>query len=1004
MRFTKQDFDFLYGRQYPVEKSYQSDQLIVTGVGTPVAPQIDDSIVNDSICRIEDLLHKSDFSGALDYLESLSQEMRQQWQIQNLTGVICAYCGQAKEAATFFEAALEQQPDDINVMYNLADVYAVLGKSQKAEAVLQRCESKDSEGALAEDIASLRARLDALKRKQVLMVAYYFPPLSGSGVFRSLKFAKYLPQFGWQPTVLSTDQAPNGWKFTDESQVAEIPADMEVIRVPDGISTGRETSLNGDRVQALLNFLGAVLRESAEGYEIFTQLTRSEYGIKQLLTFPCAALSWAWDVVQYIEQNMDLRQFEVIYTTSGPSSAHLIGFYLKQKYGIPWVADYRDPWTFNAYGADYNPSVAGQKLLFELESILLKSADHSLTVEESTVQTYLRHFQIAEGKISSITNGYDEADFSELTVPQVRTQKFTINYSGLIYTGAQTIEPIFGAIRQLSDEHKIDVAKINFHFVGVAAQNLETAAKEYGLNSIVSQTGYLSHMEALQSNLNANLLLLLVGDDARYKSVYTGKFFEYLRSGRPILALAPKDGAVDKVLRETGHGEAVLSTQISQIKAMILREYRKWEKGQGLELLHCPAIERFERKVLTKQLASVLSDVVNRRNSLAAPAGESPASRGPKYLVICNGGYPIEGNPRCMFAHKRVLQYIKAGLMVEAFGFVWGAPFETYEYQGVHVMQGGAPELQKVLQNQNYAKLLIHFVDSGIMYSIQKAGKLDTPMIIWCHGYEVLRWNAVYFNYSPSEIKQNKPAFEQNDKEKSNLLKQLFAMANIHFIFVSDWLKERVKRSVGSLPVHYDVIHNYIDCDFYQSQPKHENDRMKVLSIKSHATKMYANDLTANAIIELSDRDCFSQIEFDLYGSGPLFDQNFGELKSRKFSNVHIHNVFLAAAEMKALFDQNGILIAPTRRDTQGVTTCEAMSAGLAVISCNTSAIPEFIDEDCGSLYEFDNYYQLADEIEYLYYHPQEFLRKSQNAVRRVREQCGYEATIKREIELITKN
>ena len=104
---------------------------------------------------------------------------------------------------------------------------------------------------------------------------------------------------------------------------------------------------------------------------------------------------------------------------------------------------------------------------------------------------------------------------------------------------------------------------------------------------------------------------------------------------------------------------------------------------------------------------------------------------------------------------------------------------------------------------------------------------------------------------------------------------------------------------------------------------------------------------------------------------------------------------------MKAAFAEHGILIAPTRRDTQGVTTCEAMSAGLAVISCNTSAIPEYMDEDCASLYEYDNYFQLADEIEYLYYHPDEFLRKSRNAVQRVRNQCGYEETIGRELKLI---
>ena len=263
------------------------------------------------------------------------------------------------------------------------------------------------------------------------------------------------------------------------------------------------------------------------------------------------------------------------------------------------------------------------------------------------------------------------------------------------------------------------------------------------------------------------------------------------------------------------------------------------------------------------------------------------------------------------------------------------------------------------------------------------------------------RWNAVHFNYSAQAIAQNKSALEKNDQEKSKLFKQLFQMRNMYFIFVSNWMKERVKRSVGFLPVNYSVIPNFINCDFYQGKPKAAQERMKILSIKSHATKMYANDITAQAILELSKKECFNKLEFDLYGSGLLFKENFGELKRQNFSNVHIHEVFLGPDEMKAAFAEHGILIAPTRRDTQGVTTCEAMSAGLAVISCNTSAIPEYMDEDCASLYEYDNYFQLADEIEYLYYHPDEFLRKSRNAVQRVRNQCGYEETIGRELKLI---
>lgn len=558
---------------------------------------------------LETLISAGNLQQALDFIEGLPQEGRQRWQIQNLTGIVCALCGQPGEARTFYEAALAQRPEDPEVLYNLADTYAALGMNRKAKEMLDRCQQYAGDGEVMEDIAALRRNMAERKGGRVLMAAYYFPPLSGSGVFRSIKFAKYLPLFGWEPTVISTDRPPEGWKFSDDSQLKEIPEGMSVVRIPDGISTGRETSLDSGRVQAILDFLRSVLRFSPEGDRIFARLFQSREGIMQLLTFPCGALSWAYDVTQYIEKYVDLDQFDVIYTTSGPASAHLIGFYLKQKYGIPWVADYRDPWTFNPYGADYNPDNAGQRFLFELESVLLHGADCNLTIEDSLVGVYEKQFGLEQVKVTSITNGYDEEDFSGLEMPHGRMDKFTINYSGLLYSQQRSIVPVLKAIQQLRDEKKIDLSKLRFRIVGVSEEgNLETA-EQYGLAQVIESTGYLSHREAIQANVDANLLLLLVGDEPKFKPVYTGKFFEYLRSGRPILALAPKDGAVDRVLRESGHGEAFLSTQIPKIKSMILREYKKWEQGEGQKLLHSPAIERFERKALTQRLAGVLKNV-----------------------------------------------------------------------------------------------------------------------------------------------------------------------------------------------------------------------------------------------------------------------------------------------------------------------------------------------------------------------------------------------------------
>ena len=211
----------------------------------------------DSIKILEELVLEGKLSEALDFIEALPQEERQQWQIQNLTGIVCAYCGQHREARTFFEAALEQRPDDGEILYNLAGTYANLNMPRKALEQLEQCQRYAAGEELQSDIAALRQRITEQKGGRVLMAAYYFPPLSGSGVFRSIKFAKYLPLFDWEPTVISTDRPPNGWNFADQSQLKEIPEGMEVVRIPTASAPGGKPRSTATACRRFLDFSGA---------------------------------------------------------------------------------------------------------------------------------------------------------------------------------------------------------------------------------------------------------------------------------------------------------------------------------------------------------------------------------------------------------------------------------------------------------------------------------------------------------------------------------------------------------------------------------------------------------------------------------------------------------------------------------------------------------------------------------------------------------------------------
>lgn len=402
-------------------------------------------------------------------------------------------------------------------------------------------------------------------------------------------------------------------------------------------------------------------------------------------------------------------------------------------------------------------------------------------------------------------------------------------------------------------------------------------------------------------------------------------------------------------------------------------------------------------------LKSKLQDTIKYHNldyKEVKPLNDNNTETG-NYLVICNGGYPKENNHRSAFAHRRVLKYIENGIQIEAFGFIENSAFNEYHYQGIQVYEGGTSELQSLLSLKQYKKLLIHFIDEKIMYSIGRANNMNIPMIIWCHGYEITPWFRTWFNYSDDAINKYKESWYIQDKKRAEFLAYIFKMSNLHFIFVSNYLKNRVKKYVGELPDNYSHIPNFIDNKFYLVSDRDAKDRLHILSIKSHKAHTYANDLTAKAILELANRDFFSELTFELYGDGELFEENFGELQKRNYPNVHIHREFLSQEQMQEQFRENGVFLSPTRMDSHQVTSSEAMSAGMAVITCNVGPMQEFMDEECASLFEGENYFMMAEEIEYLYYHPEDFLKKCENAKIRAEKQCGYKNTIQKEIDLI---
>ena len=378
---------------------------------------------------------------------------------------------------------------------------------------------------------------------------------------------------------------------------------------------------------------------------------------------------------------------------------------------------------------------------------------------------------------------------------------------------------------------------------------------------------------------------------------------------------------------------------------------------------------------------------------------------GNKYLIITNA-YPHEDDLyRNGFIHRRVKAYQAKGLEVEV--FVLHGSFKSYEeytFEGVRVSRGLKSDLYATLMETEYAKILIHFVSQDMIDAIIDSAQ-NTPIIIWIHGFEAEAWHRRWFNFmnSKEELKNILQKANTYYKDQLKLMNWLYQTKelDLKFVHVSRWFKEHIAEcDARAVSQNASIIPNIVDSELFSYTEKPEEQRFKILSIRPYASHKYANDLSVEAVLELSKRPYFDRLEFAFYGEGKLFDKTLFPL--RRFENVKINKTFLKQDEIAALHKHYGVFLCPTRLDSQGVSMCEAMSSGLVPISSNITAIPEFVTHNySGLLAKPEDPVDIADMIERLFFNSSLFKKLSKNASESIQEKCSQEVVINKELELI---
>lgn len=426
--------------------------------------------------------------------------------------------------------------------------------------------------------------------KKVLIITYYWPRSGGAGVQRWLKFTKYLPEYGWEPTVLTVKEENASYAQWDNTLADEIDPSLKVIRTPSFEPYSLYLRISGKKEIPFGGFTN-------EGrVSLFQKLSRF---IRGNFFIPDPRRGWNRSAVNAAMKLLKEEKFDAVVTTGPPHSTHLIGCVLKKNTGIKWIADFRDPWTDIYYYKDLSHSVLAKWYDKKLEKKILVSCDKIITVGNE-IKELLRSksVKLTNEKFEVITNGFDHSDFEGFKGG--RPERFTITYAGTI-SSYYRLDGFVSALESLPEDFRNHVF---IRFVGNISQNIIQLFEQAGLSSQLEYVGYVSHDKSIGYLFQSSVLLLLIPDVQENKGILTGKFFEYLATGKPILAIGPTDGDVASILKETGAGFITDYDNVSILKEKIMQLYEDYQSG--MTSITSEDIERYSRRSLTGKLAKLL--------------------------------------------------------------------------------------------------------------------------------------------------------------------------------------------------------------------------------------------------------------------------------------------------------------------------------------------------------------------------------------------------------------
>ncbi|WP_210447116.1 FkbM family methyltransferase [Vibrio crassostreae] len=474
---------------------------------------------------------------------------------------------------------------------------------------------------------------------------------------------------------------------------------------------------------------------------------------------------------------------------------------------------------------------------------------------------------------------------------------------------------------------------------------------------------------------------------------------DYLYANQDIARSELSSVEVDSIIPlnfdiEPGLNISIVLLYLDQAKQRIGHSILQANRNHTVELPYETEYIRFGLRILSSGEAKVKSLMFAHKDL------QPEKIFGQSDILILTNNYPsYDDLYRNGFVHSRAKAYQSQGIGADVFRLRQGEPVSWHEYQDISVTTGAQSALRKMLQSGQYKHILVHFLDSH-MWEVLSDFVDEIKVTIWIHGSEVQPWHRRKVIYdTPDKIELGKAQFA----EKKLLWGEVFTRRtdNLDFVFVSNYLMQTTVEDYGLDldKLKYHIIPNPINTELFKYQEKCPTQRYKILSIRPYASKIYANDLAVAAVLELSNKEYFKDLQFHFIGDGPLFDEVLEPIKS--FENVKIERKFLSQNEIADLHKDYGVFLCPSRMDTQGVSRDEAMASGLVPITTNVAAIPEFVSDEQGYLANVDKSSELTNFIDALVGSENEFKVRSASSVNCILQNRSQEKVTFLELELL---